>query len=122
MYQLFNNDLQQDAHECLCLIYENLERVASIPITSNINVAIVKEHVSGLINNYIIFMKCKCKTTYSSTMHKIIVNIKNSINLAIKDSLDAKFSNICIKCKQNKCHKLKQTFPPSPPKKSYGHH
>ncbi len=33
MYQLFNNHLQQDAHECLCLIYETLERATSIPIT-----------------------------------------------------------------------------------------
>ncbi len=57
-------------------MYETLERATSIPITSDINVAIFKEHVSGLINNYIICMEFKCKTTYSSTMHDIIVNIK----------------------------------------------
>ncbi len=77
MYQLFSNDLQQDAHECLCLIYETLERATSKPITNDINVAMFKEHVSGLINNYIICMECKCKTTYSSNMHEIIVNIKS---------------------------------------------
>ncbi len=33
MYQLFNNNLQQDAHECLCVIYETLERATSIPMT-----------------------------------------------------------------------------------------
>ncbi len=62
MYQLFNNDLQQDAHECLCLIYETLERATSIPITSDTDIAIFKEHVSRLINNYIICMEYKCRT------------------------------------------------------------
>ncbi len=81
----FNDDLQQDAHEWLCLIYDTLERALSIPITSDINVAIFKEHVSGLINIYIICMEYKCKTTYSSTMQEIIVKIKTNIHLAIKD-------------------------------------
>ncbi len=61
----FNDDLQQDAHEWLCLIYDTLERALSIPITSDINVATFKEHVSELINIYIICMEYKCKTTYS---------------------------------------------------------
>ncbi len=55
-------------------------------------------------------MECKCKTTYSSIMHEIIVNIKGNIHLAIKDSLETKVSKICTKCKQSKCHKLEQTF------------
>ncbi len=101
MYELFNNDLQQDAHECLGLIYETLERATSIPITNDINVTIFKDHVSGLINNYIICMECKCKT-YGSTMHEIIVNIKSNIHLAIKDSLETKVSKVCTKCKQSK--------------------
>ncbi len=50
----FNNDLQQDAHECLNVIYETMERATSTPITSDINIAILKEYISGLINNYII--------------------------------------------------------------------
>ncbi len=115
MYKLFNNDLQQDAHECLCLIYDTLEIATSILINSDINVAIFKEYVSGLINNYIICMECKCKTTYNSTMHEIIINIKGNIHMAIKDSLDTKISKIYTKCKQSKWHKLKQTFSPSPP-------
>ncbi len=94
MYQLFNNDLQQDAHKCLCLIYETLEKATSIPINSDINVVILKEYVSGLINNYIC-MEYKCKTTYSSTMHEIIVNIRSNIHLAFKISLDTKLSKIC---------------------------
>ncbi len=76
MSQHFNNDLQQDAHECLCLIYETLERCTSIPITSDINIAIFKEDVSGLLNNCITCTECKCKNTYSSTMYEIIVNIQ----------------------------------------------
>ncbi len=70
--------MQQSANPYTQLgkLYETLERATSIQITSEINVAIFKEHVSGLINNYIICMECKCKTTYSSTMHEIIVNIK----------------------------------------------
>ncbi len=75
MYQLFNNDLQQDVHEWI--IYETLERVTSIPITNDINVAIFKEFVSGLINNFIICTECKCKTRYRSTMCEIIVNIRS---------------------------------------------
>ncbi len=55
-------------------------------------------------------MECKCKTTYSSTMHTIIVNIRSNIHLAINDSLYTKVSKICAKCKQSKCHQLKQTF------------
>ncbi len=55
-------------------------------------------------------MECKCKTTYSSTMYNIIVKIRSNTHLAIKDSLDTKFSKICAKCKQSKSHKLKQTF------------
>ncbi len=87
-----------------------MERVTSIPITNDINVAIFKVHVSGSINNYIIFMECKYNTTKSSTMHEIIVNIECNIYLAIKDSLDTQASKICTKCKQSKCLKLKQTF------------
>ncbi len=48
-------------------------------------------------------------------MPEIIVNIKSNIHLAIKDSLNTKICNICIKCKENKCHKLKQTFSTPPP-------
>ncbi len=36
MQQLFKNDLQPDAYECLCLIYETLERATSILITNDI--------------------------------------------------------------------------------------
>ncbi len=43
----------------------------SIHIPNDINIAIFKEHVSGLINNYTICMECKCKTTYSSTITKL---------------------------------------------------
>ncbi len=66
-------------------------------------------------------MECKCKTTYISTMHKIIVNIKSNIHLAIKNSLETKVSKMCTKCKQSKCHKLKQIFSTTQ-KKSYGDH
>ncbi len=36
MYLLFNNDLQQDANECLSLIYKTMERATSIPIANYI--------------------------------------------------------------------------------------
>ncbi len=62
-------------------------------------VAMFKEHFSGLINNYIICMECKYKTTYSSTIQELIVNIRSNIYLAIKDSLNTKVSKICAKCK-----------------------
>ncbi len=50
-----------------------------IPITKDINVATFKEYVSGLMNYCILCMECNCKTTYSSTMHKIIFNIGSNI-------------------------------------------
>ncbi len=99
IYQLFNNDLQQDACEYLCLIYETLERATSTSINNDINVAICKDHVSGLIYNYIICMECKWKTTYSSTMHTLIVNIRSNNHLANTDSQDTKVSKTCAKCK-----------------------
>ncbi len=43
-------------------------------------------------------------------MHKIIVNIRGNIHLAIKVSLDTKVSKICAKYKLSKSHKLKQIF------------
>ncbi len=43
-------------------------------------------------------------------MFLIIANIRDNIHLAIKDSLDTNVSKICAKCKQSKCHKLKQIF------------
>ncbi len=53
----------------------------------------LKRMFPGLINNnYVICMECKYKTTYSSIMHKIIVNIKSNIRLAMKDSIDTKVS------------------------------
>ncbi len=79
-----------------------LERATSIPITNDINVAIFKEHFSGLINDYISCMECKCKITYTLTKHEIIVNMWSNIHLAIKHSLNTKISKICAKCKQSK--------------------
>ncbi len=106
MYHLFNSNLQQDAHESLCSIHETLQRATRISLTNDINVANFNEHALGLINNYIICMKCKCITTFCSTMHKIIINIRGIIHLAIKDSIETKVSNICAKCMQDKS----QTF------------
>ncbi len=42
MYQLFNNALQQDVQESLCLLYETFDKATSIPIT----VVNFKEHYS----------------------------------------------------------------------------
>ncbi len=55
-------------------------------------------------------MECKCKTTYSSTIQELIVNIRSNIHLTILDSLDSMIIKICTKYKQNKSHKLNQTF------------
>ncbi len=76
----------------LCILFGV---ATSIPITSDINVASFKEHVSALINNYIIYIECKCKTTYSSTMQEIIVKIRSNVNLAVNDSLNTTVSKIC---------------------------
>ncbi len=57
-----------------------------LQVTNGINVTMFKNHVSGLISCNIC-LECKCKTTYSSTMHEIIVNIRSNIHLAIKEFL-----------------------------------
>ncbi len=77
-----------------------MERAITIPITNDINVAISKVHVLGLINNCIKCMACQWKTTYSSTMLEIIVTIiRSNIHLSVKDSPHTKVSKICSKCK-----------------------
>ncbi len=106
--QLVNNVLPQFMPKHACLL-----SYASIPITNDINVTICKEHVLGLINNYIICMECKYKITYSSAKHEIIDNIRSNIYLAIKDSLNTKLVKYVQNVKKVNGTKLKKTFSPT---------